>query len=302
MSVALVRYSGHVEHRAPGSHPERPERVLAIDEALAASGLQFDELEARPATDAELLTAHAPEVLKTIAELASSGGGWIDGDTYVRPDSELVARFAAGATVALVAHLVAGRARRGLALVRPPGHHATRQRSMGFCLYNNVAIAARVAGKRTLIVDWDVHHGNGTQDIFYEDASVAYASIHESPLYPGTGRADETGRGPGAGLTYNVPVPSGSGDETYVESIEAALGELYERLLPELIIVSAGFDAHARDPLASCTVTTRGFATMAERILARAGAVPVAFVLEGGYDTGALAESVVAVARTCFAG
>ncbi|MBC7795193.1 MAG: histone deacetylase [Clostridia bacterium] len=302
MTVALVRFSGHVAHVALGAHPERPERVMGIDKSLATSGLVFEELTTREATDAELLTVHTPEVLATIANLADAGGGSIDGDTYVRKASNSIARYAAGSVIALVQHLNDSSTKRGLAIVRPPGHHATAERSMGFCLFNNVAVAARVGGKRTLIIDWDVHHGNGTQDIFYADGSVAYFSVHQTPLYPGTGHAAERGSGAGKGFNLNVPVPAGSGDAVFSKAVEQALGAFYDTIDPELVIVSAGFDAHIRDPLASCEVTTQGYRRMAERILERAGETPVAFVLEGGYDVEALAESVLEVARACFAG
>lgn len=300
MAVALVRYGGHIGHVASRAHPERPERVLAIDAAIDTSGLRFEEVEPRFATDAELTSVHTADVIATVRDLAAAGGGSIDGDTYVRADSYDVARMAAGSVVALTAYLLAGHAQRGLALVRPPGHHATAGRSMGFCLFNNVAIAARVCGRRTLILDWDVHHGNGTQDIFYSDNRVAYFSVHESPLYPGTGHARETGSGAGEGYNLNIPLPAGSGDAEFARAVAIALGDFYDRLSPELVIVSAGFDAHARDPLASCTVSTEGFARMARQVLKRAGTTPVAFVLEGGYDVDALSASVLAVARECF--
>jgi acetoin utilization deacetylase AcuC-like enzyme len=173
---------------------------------------------------------------------------------------------------------------------------------MGFCLFNNVAIAARAAGVRTLIVDWDVHHGNGTQDIFYADATVGYFSVHEWPLYPGSGLRTQTGEGAGMGYTLNCPRQAGSGDAEFLAAIDEAMGAFYDKVAPQLVIVSAGFDAHTRDPLARCEVTTDGYAQMAAKILKRAGSTPVAVVLEGGYDTAALSESVVAVARACFAG
>src|SRR5262249_1823307 len=155
----------------------------------------------------------------------------------------------------------------------------------GFCLFNNVAIAARAVKQRVLIIDWDVHHGNGTQDIFYNDGTIGYFSVHEAPLYPGTGARKERGSGAGEGATLNHPVPAGSGDKEFLAAIDEALGDFYGRIHPGLVIVSAGFDAHTRDPLAGCEVTTAGYAAMAEHILKRAGSTPVAFVLEGGYDT-----------------
>ena len=300
-AVLLVRDATHVRHRGPPGHPERPERVLAIDAALDDAGLPFVEIDPRSCTDAELAAVHTPRHIELVRGVASMGGGSIDADTYVTPASYEVARRAAGSTVELTTRLLAGEARRGLAVLRPPGHHATANQPMGFCLFNNVAIAARAAKKRTLIIDWDVHHGNGTQDIFYSDPAVGYFSVHEWPLYPGTGARDERGAGEGTGATLNHPVRAGSGDAEFLAAIDEAVGDFYRRIAPELVIVSAGFDAHTRDPLASCEVSTAGYAAMAERILARAGATPVAFVLEGGYDTLALGESVVAVARACFA-
>ncbi len=300
-SVLLVRDATHVRHRGQQGHPERPERVLAIDDALAQANLPFTEIEPRAVTDAELAAVHTPQHIELVRGIAAMGGGSIDADTYVTRESYDIARRAAGSTVELVQRLVAGEAKRGLALLRPPGHHATANEPMGFCLFNNVAIAARASGKRTLIIDWDVHHGNGTQDIFYRDPTVGYFSVHQWPLYPGTGSRDERGAAEGNGATLNHPVRAGSGDAEYLAAIDEALGDFYAHIAPELVIVSAGFDAHTRDPLASCEVSTAGYAAMAERILARAGETPVAFVLEGGYDTLALGESVVAVARVSFA-
>ncbi len=227
----------------------------------------------------------------------------IDADTYVTRDSYAIARRAAGSTVEIVTQLMRGPVqKRGLSLLRPPGHHATASQPMGFCLFNNVAVAARAAGVRTLVIDWDVHHGNGTQDIFYSDPAVGYFSVHEWPLYPGSGMRPQTGAGPGVGYTLNVPTQAGSGDSEWLAAIDEALGEFYDKVSPELVIVSAGFDAHTRDPLARCEVTTGGYAQCAAKVLKRAGATPVLFALEGGYDTEALGESVVAVARACFAG
>jgi acetoin utilization deacetylase AcuC-like enzyme len=245
---------------------------------------------------------HTPEHIALVRMTAEHGGGMIDADTYVTPDSYAVARRAVGSTVHIVDHLMRGPAKRGMSLLRPPGHHATASQPMGFCLFNNVAVAARAANVRTLILDWDVHHGNGTQDIFYSDATVGYFSVHQSPLYPGSGSRAETGEGAGLGYTLNCPTHAGSGDNEWLAAVDEALGAFYDRVAPQLVIVSAGFDAHARDPLASCEVTTAGYAQCAAKVLERAGATPVLFALEGGYDTAALSESVVAVARACFAG
>jgi acetoin utilization deacetylase AcuC-like enzyme len=236
--------------------------------------------------------------------VAAQGGAWLDGDTVVLPDSWEVARLAAGAALAATDAVLDNRVARAFCLVRPPGHHATPTHGMGFCLVNSIAVAAAHALGRGLervaIVDWDVHHGNGTQDAFYTTDRVFFCSIHQSPLYPGTGLADERGEGRGEGTTLNLPLRPGGDDNTYrlvfAEQVEPAI----RAYRPELILVSAGFDAHARDPLANMRLSEAGFAWLASRVLALATELSdgrLVALLEGGYDLDALAASVVATLR-----
>jgi acetoin utilization deacetylase AcuC-like enzyme len=239
--------------------------------------------------------------VQRVERFCARGGGMLDMDTVASPGSWTAALHAAGGACALVDALLAGEAATGASLHRPPGHHATVDRAMGFCLFNSVAVAAGHALDahgldRVLIADFDVHHGNGTNDIFHERSDVLFASLHEWPLYPGTGPADDIGAGAGAGFTVNLPLPAGTGDATWasmVEDVIVPLGRCYE---PQLILVSAGFDAHRDDPLARCEVTEDGFAAMTGALRRLAGdlSVPLGLVLEGGYGLDALARSVVA--------
>ncbi len=285
-----------------GPHPERPDRIVAIESALdARNWLGFEVHLSPPATRGQLEAVHTSAHCDAIASLCEAGGGWIDGDTGVCADSQAAALDAAGGACALVDALLAGVAPSGASLHRPPGHHAESGRAMGFCLYNNIAIAARHAldqhgAGRVLIVDWDVHHGNGTQEIFWSSGDVLFASIHEWPLYPGSGAASERGTGAGAGLTLNLPVPAGSGDARFCSLVEHLIVPAAEAYAPELILISAGYDAHARDPLAGCRVTAEGFATMMRSLRALGDRIeaPVGLVLEGGYDLIALTEGLVA--------
>lgn len=293
-------------HRAVGmQHPERPERLEAARAALARAdlGLTRLELEPRDATDEELLRVHEPAYLETLGRAAGKQG-WFDADTYYCETSTAAARRAAGAAVSLVDSLLSGDASFGLGLLRPPGHHARPGAAMGFCLLNNVAVAAAHARassvERVLVLDWDVHHGNGTQEMFYEDPSVLYVSLHESPFYPGTGAIDELGRGEGRGFTVNLPLSAGADDAVYVAAFERIVAPITEQYRPDLVLLSAGFDAHLRDPLAGMCATEAGYAAMLEQILAvlpGRGAGRVALLLEGGYDLRALGASLVASLR-----
>jgi acetoin utilization deacetylase AcuC-like enzyme len=284
-----------------GPHPERPARITAIVEALDARDWVGFERHDSPAAELDAIHAVHPPAHTAAIERAASSGRPLDADTAVSPGSWPAALHAAGGAVAVVDELLSAGAAIGASLHRPPGHHAETARAMGFCLLNSVAIAARHARhghgvERVMVLDWDVHHGNGTSEIFYEDPSVLFCSIHESPLYPGSGAASELGSGAGEGLNVNLPVPAGSGDAVFrslVEHVAAPLARAYE---PQLILVSAGFDAHADDPLASCVVTEHGFAAMAATVrdVARDLDVPVGIVLEGGYALDALGRSVVA--------
>jgi acetoin utilization deacetylase AcuC-like enzyme len=293
-----------------GSHPETAERLRAIAKMLDETGLRGRCTPGRftPLEPAELRSVHTPRLVEQVRRVAESGGGHLDADTVVSPPSYAVALSAAGACVAAVEAVLTGDDRSALCLVRPPGHHATPAHSMGFCLFNNVAVAARHARQkhgvnRVLIVDWDVHHGNGTQDVFYEDPSVYFLSIHRygQGFYPGTGAADETGAGPGLGTTRNVPVRYGTSRFDYHLRFVGAVEEAAEAFKPELVLVSAGFDAHRLDPIGDLGLETDDFMTLTGIILevaeTHAGGRLVS-CLEGGYNWQATAESVGAHLRT----
>jgi acetoin utilization deacetylase AcuC-like enzyme len=300
--AALFRSLTFREHDT-GSHPENAGRLVAIDTALE----RLDLIAGRPdisftaAPDDVLARVHDPRYIAGIREFAARGGGWLDADTSVGRRSVDAAALAAGAGVAAVDAVLDGRARRGFVLARPPGHHATPSRGMGFCLFNTVAIAAAHALDRgldrVLIVDWDVHHGNGTQDAFYESNEVLFCSVHQWPLYPGTGAASERGAGRGEGYTINVPLAPGADDDGYRDVFDQVILPAANAFRPQIVLISAGFDAHANDPLASMLLTERGFGDLARRIVQiaddHADGHVVAF-LEGGYDPPALAASVVA--------
>jgi acetoin utilization deacetylase AcuC-like enzyme len=301
-SPLLLHHRSSLEHDT-GPHPERPARIAAIERALGERDWLGWDVHASPPAELELVHAvHAADYVRGIAEVSAAGGGALDADTVVSEGSYRAALHAAGGAAAIVDALLSGDGPRvGASLHRPPGHHALPARAMGFCLFNNAAVAARRAldrwdAERVLILDWDVHHGNGTNDIFQRDADVLYVSIHESPLYPGTGPASDVGSGPGEGYTVNLPVPAGSGDAAWCSLVEHVVVSLGLEYRPGLILLSAGFDAHVRDPLAGCRVTREGFAQMAAsmRGLADELDVPLGVVLEGGYDLEALAESTVA--------
>jgi acetoin utilization deacetylase AcuC-like enzyme len=300
----LFQHASSLEHD-PGPHPEQPARIVAIEQAMEERDwLGFERRQSPAASRALLEAVHPTRLVNGIHELSVMGGGAIDADTIVSSGSWDAACPAAGGAAAMVDALLRGETRLGASVHRPPGHHAEVGRSMGFCLFNNVAVAARRARDehgidRVLILDWDVHHGNGTQDVFYDTDEVLFASIHQWPLYPGTGAAAETGTGLGLGATVNLPVPPGSGDAVYTSLVEHVVVPLARRYAPQLILVSAGFDAHVDDPLANCSVTDAGFATMAASVRALADEldVPVGVVLEGGYDLRALASAFVATAE-----
>ena len=295
----LFHHPSSLEHDT-GGHPEQPARITAIEQALAERDWLGWERRASPAaTDEQLGRVHPESYVRSIERFCDAGGGMLDLDTVASPRSFVAAQHAAGGAVALVDELLGGAgARVGASIHRPPGHHAEAARAMGFCLFNNVAVAAQHARsahgvERVLILDWDVHHGNGTNDIFHEDPSVVFVSIHEWPLYPGTGGASDIGSGAGEGATINLPVPGGSGDAVFASLVAHVVAPVARAFRPELLLVSAGFDAHAEDPLAGCAVTDEGYAAMAAtmRALADELGVPLGIVLEGGYALGALARS-----------
>jgi acetoin utilization deacetylase AcuC-like enzyme len=290
-----------IHHHAPAGHPERPARLEAARDALRAADLSTrgTHVAARAATDDELLRVHTGAYVETLARTVAGGSGWLDGDTYYSPGTWAAATAAAGSVSELATRVLCGALSSGMAIVRPPGHHAERDRAMGFCLLNNVAVAAAAAraggAARVAVLDWDVHHGNGTQNMFWDDPTVMYQSIHQFPFYPGTGAPDEIGGPRALGSTVNVGLPAGSGDREYLAAFDHVLAPALRRFAPDLIIVSAGFDAHEADPLASMQVSRYGFARLATRVRTIAdelchGRWVVA--LEGGYDLTGLADGV----------
>jgi acetoin utilization deacetylase AcuC-like enzyme len=311
--VLILGDAGMAEHHAPG-HPERPERAAAVTAGIAdgaqASGAELERAAVESADAAALERVHPARYVAQLDEAAARGGGWIDGDTYLGPRSMVAARLAAGATIQAATAASGGKAEVAFAVVRPPGHHAARGRAAGFCLLNNVALAAmalRAAGlvQRIAILDWDVHHGDGTQAIFEEDPDLCYASTHQMPLYPGTGDAAARGTGAGLGSKHNVPLPPGSGDELFTSAWLTRLLPAVEAFEPEALLVSTGYDAHRDDPLAELEVTAGGFRVVAEAVgrLARAVGLPgVALTLEGGYDLEALHDSAAATVAGLLAG
>jgi acetoin utilization deacetylase AcuC-like enzyme len=286
---------------APG-HPDVPGRIEAIETAMAWGGWAGCELREAPAAGRhELELVHSPAHVRAVHELCESGGGSIDTDTCVVEDSYGAALHAAGGACEMVRALLAGEARTGFCATRPAGHHAEADRAMGFCLFNNVAIAAELAIRelsleRVLILDWDVHHGNGTAEIFRRRADVLFASIHQLGLYPGTGSVADAGSGDGLGYTINVPVPRGSDEEVWISVLEHVILPAAYEFAPQLVLISAGFDAHRADPLGGCILKVSSFVQMARHVrdMARYLDAPVGAVLEGGYNLRVLAECVPA--------
>ena len=292
-------------HDPGGGHPERPQRLEAIHRALDAASLDSVQWTKPPrATREQLERVHSSAYVDAIDGLRGRSTQ-LDPDTAVSTGSVEAAYLAAGAAVAAVEQVIAAYARSAFALVRPPGHHAEADRGMGFCLFNNIAVAAAhgvtaLGCERVLIVDWDVHHGNGTQHTFYGRDDVLYFSSHRDPFYPGTGSLEEAGIGPGEGFTVNVPLPPGLGDDEFVSVYREILAPIAETFRPDLVLVSAGFDAHGDDPLGGMNVTEDGFATvcrLVREIAARHSDGRLVLVLEGGYDLGGLSASVCACMR-----
>lgn len=304
LDVGLVTDPRLEEHDPGPHHVERPERLARIRGALDAAGLarRCRPVPLEAADEEALLRVHDRDHVRSVENACAAGIRALDADTGVCRASAEVARLAAGSAIALCREVARGRLRAGFAALRPPGHHAERGRAMGFCLFNNAAVAAaylREAERvgRILIVDWDVHHGNGTQHAFEEDPSVFYFSVHQFPLYPGTGAAGERGRGAGLGATLNVPLRPGAGDPEFLAALHDALVPAAEAFRPEFVIVSAGFDAHAADPLASLEVSTPAFAQatrIVREIAERHAGGRIVSLLEGGYHLEALAEATAA--------
>lgn len=283
----------------PG-HPDVPERLAAIERHLAERDwLGWERRRAPAATEEELRLVHSDRLVQSIADLSRAGGGAIDGDTFVGEASYRAALHAAGAACEMTRALLAGEEDVGFCAIRPSGHHAEPDRAMGFCLFNNVAIAAELAirelgARRVFVLDWDVHHGNGTAEAFRHRSDVLFASIHQAGIYPGSGDIGDSGSGEGEGYTVNLPVPAGSGEELWLSLLEHILIPIADSFEPDLVLISAGFDAHRDDPLADCRLEMSSFARMACHVrdaAERLGA-PLGAVLEGGYEPFALAESV----------
>ncbi|MHB8648283.1 MAG: histone deacetylase family protein [Thermomicrobiales bacterium] len=307
MNRTPIVYSDHYLDHHTGPHPETERRLVAIIERLEADGL----LEGRPlltptnAPREAILRVHQADYVDALERFCAAGGGWLEPSTVVSAASFDVALLAAGGAIRAVDAVLTGEAQRVFALVRPPGHHATAETGMGFCLFNNVAVAARHARdryglERVAIIDWDVHHGNGTNDIFFDDPHVLFVSVHQYPLYPGSGRATERGTGAGEGYTLNVPLPPRSGDADYLRVFDDLIGPLVLSYQPELIFVSAGYDAAQDDPLAEMLVSDDGFRQMAERVVGWADTCcdgRIVALLEGGYDLAALARGVAVTLR-----
>jgi len=285
MKTGLVTDPLFAEHDTGPGHPERAERLPAIARHIA--GLDLTRVEPRDANMAELEAAHDPDYLRATRDAIAGGADRLDADTVTCPVSFRAAVRAAGGALALADAWLAGRIEAGFAAVRPPGHHACRGRAMGFCLINNMAVLAlylKARGKRVAIVDWDVHHGNGTQDILWEEPEIGYCSLHQSPLYPGSGAASETG----AGNILNLPLPAGCGDREYLTVFDDKVLPWLTQRDPEVVLISAGFDAHRRDPLAGMRLSSGAFGEFTTRLLRW----PLLSLLEGGYDLEGLGESV----------
>jgi acetoin utilization deacetylase AcuC-like enzyme len=295
------RHPSSIEHET-GAHPENKARIPAIEGELERRGwLGWERREAPEATIEQLERIHPAEHVEAIRSISAAGGGWFDADTVASPGSWSAALHAAGGACAVVDAIMGGEAPTAFAGLRPPGHHCERARPMGFCLFNSVGVAAQHAldnhaAERVAIFDWDVHHGNGTNDIFHARRDVLYVSIHQSPLYPGSGPLRDIGSGDGEGYTINLPVPPGTGEPMWMSLVEHIVMPVLRGFEPGLILVSAGFDAHRADPLAQCSLETESFAKMATQVAATARGLGVPFgaVLEGGYDLVALAASVAA--------
>lgn len=285
-----------------GRHPECPERLRAIERRLRNSQLlrATTACPAETADESDLLAVHGAEYLAELKAHAAAGGGQIEADTVMSSESADVAWLAAGTAVAAVRRVLAGEDRSAFCMLRPPGHHAVSSAAMGFCLLGNAAVAARAAIRRfglnrILVVDWDVHHGNGTQDIFYEDSQVGVFSSHRFPFYPGSGRSSETGSGEGLGTTFNLPVKFGTSRNEFISSFSAMLTTAAERMRPELVIISAGFDAHREDPVGSLGLETEDFVALTklvQDVAATHADGRIVSLLEGGYNVERLAECV----------
>jgi acetoin utilization deacetylase AcuC-like enzyme len=300
--MTLLYHSPLFQTHKTGAHPEKPERLATVDRHLKQVGMleRCKAAEWKPATMEQVTRIHTKEYVAELEKYAAAGGGRIEADTVMSPESFAVAQQAAGAVCAAVGAVLKGEDKTAMCLVRPPGHHALEKGAMGFCLLNNIAVAARCALAeheldRVLIVDFDVHHGNGTQDVFYTDEQVAFFSMHRWPFYPGTGDKDETGSGKGLGYTKNVPVAFGTPREKILALFAKEVEAFADKVKPQLVLISAGFDAHVRDPVGSLSLETEDFRELTkvvQRIADMHAKGRIVSALEGGYHPQRLAESV----------
>ena len=304
MTLLYVTHAACLEHDPGPTHPESSQRLEAARAGLVASGVEAQLITAEPVARGLVERVHSTSVVDRLEMLDKNGGGIIDADTMVSVGTHRAATLAAGSALTAVRHIDAGLATRAFCAVRPPGHHATPTRSMGFCLLNSIAITAsmlRDRGERVAIVDLDAHHGNGTQDTFYDDAAVLFVSIHQWPLYPGTGALDEVGRGEGEGSTINIPVPAGTTGDWYRAAIEQVIAPALERFSPTWVLLSLGYDAHRDDPLTALGLTSGDYGDVIADLLAVAPDAKIVALLEGGYDLDAVQNGVHAT-LTAFAG
>lgn len=301
--TGFVYHPDYLKHDPGGWHPETPERLTALVNAIRDSGLweKLVHLEPSPATVEQVEYVHSAEYIESLRKFCARGGGLMDLDTGVSPDSFDAAMLAVGGVIRAIDAVMDGEVENAFAAIRPPGHHAYPEKSKGFCLFNNIAIGARYLQKergldKVLIVDWDLHHGDGTHYYFYGDPSVFYFSIHEYPFYPGTGGMYENGRGEGVGYTMNVPVPFGTGVQEYLDAFEKKLKPVSLRFKPDFVLISAGFDAHKDDPLSGIPLTSSAYGQFTDIIREIADQTcggKIVSLLEGGYDLHALPESVL---------
>ncbi len=310
MKIGIVRDRLCEKHKNAPAHPERPERLQALDMMIENSPYAdlLVDIAARDASNPELERVHTRNYIETIRQTASRSHTYLDPDTGANSHTWAAAVRSAGAGLSALEAVLAGQVPSAFVLTRPPGHHAEADRAMGFCIFNNIAIAATHALEnglhRVAIVDWDVHHGNGTQKAFYESDKVLYVSLHQYPHYPGTGTIDEIGSGAGAGYTVNIPLQSGQGDDDYARLFSNLVCPVLAEFAPQLLLVSAGFDAHEDDPLAEMRLSVASYSGMTQSLLdaasssAAASGVPILFLLEGGYNLGALTSGVAAVLGT----